>query len=300
MKKDYRNIIIAALVLFNIFTFTKINSIERNLDNNIQYLNRGQDDLRRDMGNIYSNVDEKLKKQASILDSYEITFGDELTEGLTVPVSISVTPKENTENLTAELLINDERYSMLKTGTTFTASINAYIFDPFQIKVVLNYEGTEKIETIDDYYDLQDKYILGIYANYLGNTSYSSGKYQYDGDIVIDTFGQSDDNREKVRILIYKNEEIFNEEEVDMHGNNSTMHSVKGEVELSANDKIEIYVNVQEKYGFNYKYIVKADKIDSEGKLVRRVPEWTNGSLMEIKDKNGKVVFESDYINNWL
>lgn len=298
MKRDYRNIIIAALILFNIFTFTKINSIERNFDNNIQYLNRGQDDLRRDMGNIYANVDEKLKKQASILDSYEITFGDELREDLTVPVSITLTPKENTENLTAELLINDERYSMLKTGTRFRASINAYIFDPFQIKVVLNYKGTEKIETIDDYYDLQDKYILGIYANYLGDTSYGSDKYKYDGDIVIDTFGQSDDNPEKVRILIYKNEDIFYEEEVDMHGNNSRMHSVKGEVELSANDKIEIYVNVQDKHGFDYKYIVKAAKIDSEGKLTRRVPEWTNGSLMEVKDKKGKVVFESDYIYN--
>jgi hypothetical protein len=28
-------------------------------------------------------------------------------------------------------------------------------------------------------------------------------------------------------------------------------------------------------------------------------PEWTNGSVIEIKDKNGKVLFENDYINNW-
>ena len=296
MKKDYRNVIIAALIIFNIFIMIKLNGIESTMDNNIQYLDREQKKLRLEIDNIYSNVDEKLKKQASILDSYEITFGDELTENLTVPVSISITPKENTENLTAELLINDERNSMTKIGTTFTALIDAYIFDPFQIKVILNNNGTEKIETIDDYYNMQYKYLLELHADFLGKANYSSGKYQYDGDIVINAFGQTDGNLEKVSISIYKNGEIFDEQEVDMHENDSTMHSVKGEVELSANDRIEIYVNVQDKHGINYKYIVKADKIDSEGKLVRKVPEWTNGSLMEIKDKNGKVVFENVYI----
>lgn len=297
MKKDYRNIIIAALILFNIFTLSKINSIERNMDNNIQHLSRGQDDLRREVSNIYSNVDEKLKKQASILDSYEITFGDELTENLTVPVSISVTPKENTENLTAELLINDGRNPMIKTGTTFTAFVDTYIFDPLLIKVVLNNNGTERIETIDNYDGLRHKYMLDIRAKFLGNIKYSSGKYEYDGDIVIHSFGPSNSSAEKISIIRYINGKILDEQEVDMKGNDSTMHSVKGEVELSAKDRIELYVNVQDNHGISYKYIVKADEIDSEGKLVRMTPEWTNGSVIEIKDKNGKVLFENDYIN---
>jgi len=43
-----------------------------------------------------------------------------------------------------------------------------------------------------------------------------------------------------------------------MRGNSSIMYSVKEEVKLSANDKIELYVNFQDKYGLNYKYIVLA------------------------------------------
>ncbi len=69
-----------------------------------------------------------------------------------------------------------------------------------------------------------------------------------------------------------------------------TIHSLQGEVELSANDRIEIYINVLDKYGLNYKYIVLADEIDSDGKLVEMRPEWTNGSLVEIIDKSGKVL----------
>lgn len=294
MKKNYLYLIITALILLNIYTIFKLNSMERTFDNNIQNLEREQRDLRRDIEDIYNNVDDRLKKQASILDSYDVTFGDKMTEELTVPVSISITPKENTENLTAELLINDERNPMTKTGTKFTASIDAHIFDPFQIKVVLNDKGIEKIETIDEYDDLKYKYLLEVQAHFLGSTTYSSGKYKYEGDIVIHAYGCLNNSAEKVSILRYINGKISNEQELDMEGDDS-VHTVKDEVGLSANDIIEIYVNVQDKYGINYKYIVMADKIDSEGNLVRRAPEWTNGSLMEIKDKNGKILFESDF-----
>lgn len=106
---------------------------------------------------------------------------------------------------------------------------------------------------------------------------------------------QLNNSAEKVSILRYINGKISDEQEVDMEGDDS-VHTVKDEVELYANDTIEIYVNVQDKYGINYKHIVMADEIDSEGNLVRRAPEWTNGSLMEIKNKNGKTLFESDFI----
>ena len=45
MKKDYWNIIIAALILFNLFTLSKLNSLERTLDNNIKNLDREQKTL---------------------------------------------------------------------------------------------------------------------------------------------------------------------------------------------------------------------------------------------------------------
>ncbi len=296
MKKDYLYIIIAALIVFNIFTMSKLNSIERTLDDNIQYLNRSQDDLRHEIDYIYSNVDEKLKKQASILDSFDITFGDELSQDLTVPVSISLTPKENTENLKAELLVNDERSPMTKSGTAFIASLDASIFDPFQIKVVLINNGIEKIETIDDYDGLWHKYMLDIHADFAGDTKYSSGKYEYKGDVIIfNTFEHSNNSAEKISILTYINGKVSDEQEVNIHSGDLIKHRLEGEVELSANDRIEIYVNVQDKYGISYKYIVKADEIDSEGKMVRMTPEWTNGSMVEIKDINGKVLVEDNF-----
>ena len=292
MKKNYLYIIIAALVLFNIYTINKLSKIERATDE--IYIE--QNNLRNEINNIYLNVDEKLKEQVSMFDSCDVEFGEELNaEDLTVPVSISVTPKENSENLTAYLMINDERHSMLKNGTIFTASINAYVFGPLKIMVVLSNNGTEKVETIDEYNDLQYKYMLNLHSDFLGSAKYSTGKYKYDGDIVINFINPSHNSPEKINISRYVNGELTDEQEVDIHGNDSVTHSVKEESELSANDRIEIYVNVQDKYGLNYKYIVLADEIDSEGKLVTMRPEWTYGSLTEIKDKNGKILFENVY-----
>lgn len=296
MKKNYLYIAIVALILFNVYTINKVNNIGNSVDRNMQQIQSDQTNIRNEISNIYSNVDEKLKKQASVLDSYDVVFGDELnTENLTVPVNISVTPKENTGNLTAELLINNERYSMNKNETTFTSQINTYVFDSFKMMIVLNDNGTEKIETIVEYDDLQYKYLLSLYGHFAGNTQYSSGKYQYDGDIIIDFSGPEVNNPEKISISKYINGTFIDEQEVDMRGSDRGMHSihsVKGEAELSANDKIEICISVEDKYGLSYKYIVLADEIDSEGELVTMRPEWTNGSLIEIKDKNGKVLSE--------
>ncbi|NLB33986.1 MAG: hypothetical protein GX818_09540 [Tissierellia bacterium] len=295
MKKDYLYIAIVALILFNVYTINKVNNIGNSVDRNMQQIQSDQTNIRNEISNIYSNVDEKLKKQASVLDSYDVVFGDELnTENLTVPVNISVTPKENTGNLTAELLINKERYSMNKNETTFTTQINTYVFDSFKMMIVLNDNGREKIETIVEYDDLQYKYLLSLYGHFAGNTQYSSGKYQYDGDIIIDFSGPEVNNPEKISISKYINGTFIDEQEVDMRGSDRGMHSihsVKGEADLSANVKIEICICVEDKYGLSYKYIVLADEIDSEGELVTMRPEWTNGSL-EIKDKNGKVLSE--------
>ena len=296
MKKNYLYIIIAALVMANIFTLIKISNIENSMDRNIQQMYNTQNDIRNEINNIYLNVDEKLKKQASILDNFDIEFGEELNaDNLTVPVSISLTPKEITGGITATLLINDVRHSMINNGTTFTASVDVYIFEPLQIKVIMDNGSKEEIETIDEYDDLKYKYILDFYGSFLGDAKYSAGKYQYNGDIVINYEGSLSNNLKAVSITKYINGKLIDEQEVNIEGNTSIFHPVKEEVELSANDIIETYIVALDKYGLNYKYIVLRDEIDSNGNMVKMSPEWTNGSLIEIKDKSGKVLLENKY-----
>lgn len=296
MKKNHLYIIIAALILFNIHMTGKISNIENTLNS----VYREQNYIRNEISGIYSNVEESLKKQASILDSFTINFREELNaENFTVPVDIRATPKENTSNLTAHILINDQRLPMVKNGAAFALSIDAYIFEPLNIKIVLTDKDAEKIETMAEYYDLQHKYLMDMNAHFIGSTKFDSGKYSYNGDISIHLFGSSYNRTEEISIISYVNDEIKDKQKADMQGNDSSMPSlpsVKGEVLLSANDRFELYLVVTDKYGLNYKYIVLADEIDSQGNLVKMSPEWTSGTLMEIKDKNGKVLLEENIV----
>jgi len=72
---------------------------------------------------------------------------------------------------------------------------------------------------------------------------------------------------------------------------------VNDKIELIANDKFMLCANVQDKYGINYKYIIIMYEIDSEGKSVNRRPEWSKGSVIEISDKNGNILYTPEYIS---
>lgn len=295
MKKNGLNLIIVALIFFNFFSLFKISSLENSLDRRLSYYENTISNLENQISGIYSNVDTKLKKQVSILDSHNITFGDKLNkDDLTVEVTFSTTPKEYSDSLKATLQLNDKNIEMEKKGTSFEVSTNAYIFEPFQAKVILEQNEIQKIETLEEYFDLQYKYILDIHSGYGGNESYGSGKYKYDGEINI-SFGSQQYNSPK-KISIIKEINGVNIGEQAVTYSEPLIVPVKDEVEIGANDKFALYAYIEDEYGLKYKYIILAHDIDKDGKPVRSYPEWTNGSVTEISDKNGNVLFAPKYL----
>ncbi len=322
MEKKYTNYIIVVLLIMNIFTILKLNSVENSLDNEFQRYKSENNDLRNEIQQIYYNVDSKLKKQASIIDDHNIIFGDLNTDELTVPVTLYITPKENSDDLKASMLINNEKITMQKNNANFIATYDASIFDELQFKVVLEKNGVEKIETLEVYSDIQYKYILSMSGAFSGKSNYSSNKYHCEGEVYINFIGPNDNGPEKISIVKDLNGTVFNEQEIDISNLNKDIDNdnnieqsaiqeyktnesiatnflripIDETVAISSNDKITLYAYVQDKYGLNYKYIVLQDKIDSNGKLVNVKPEWTNGSIVEISDKNGNVLYEQSFM----
>ncbi|MDF2678553.1 MAG: hypothetical protein K0Q97_2905 [Bacillota bacterium] len=324
MEKKYTNYIIVVLLIMNFFTILKLNSVENSLDNQFQRYKSENNDLRNEIQQIYYNVDSKLKKQASLLDSYDISFGEEInTDKYTVPITISVTPKEYSEDLKISMIVNNEKIAMEKNNSDFKATYDVNVFEHTKFKVVLEKNNVEKVETLDEYSDLQYKYILSMDGAFSGKSNYSSGKYQYEGDININFFGPSNNKPVEISLIKDLNGTVVNEQEIDISDLNKEINTdnkteqpamqeykelesndvnflrlpVDETIEISPNDKITLYVLVQDKYGLIYKYVVLSDKIDSNGKLVNVKPEWTNGSVIEITDKNGNILYKPDYIN---
>jgi len=296
MKKNNLYFIVVGLMFLNLFTLFKLNNLENAMESRFQQNEIAQNNLQGEISNISINVDAKLKKQASILDNYNITFGDELNaDDLTVPVTLSITPKLYSEGLTASMLINNEKIPMQKNGTAFNAETQSSIFDNLQLKVILEQNGIEKIETIEEYSDLQYKFLLELYGGFNGNSKYSSSKFQYKGEINLNFSGPQNNSPEKISIVKEMNGTIIDEQQVDI-SNDMTIIPIDEKVEMAANDKLTVYVHVQDKYGLNYKYSVLAHAIDNNGESVKNTPEWTNGSIIEISDKNGNVLFVPDYL----
>lgn len=301
--KKYSNYIIIALIIINIFSLLKINSLENSMDNYFQQIVSGINRNNSEISNIYSNIDSILEKQSSLLDSYKIELGDSLNkDDLTVPVNFTVVPKEYSEGLIANIQLNDESFIMNKNGASFETTIDVGIFETFQPKVIISQNGIQKTESIDEYYDLYSKYLLQLGGNFNGSKRYADGKHIYKGgNIEIRITNINENVPEKVSIVYDINGKTIKEEEADiskfdndLYTTNSIHTDIIDEVELKANEILTVYANVQDKYGIDYKYVVMRDEVNENGEPVFGSPEWSNGSQVEIS-RNGKVLNVPNY-----
>ena len=303
MKRNVE-IIIVALVLLNIFTILKLNSMQNSFDYKYNHLINAVEGTNSRVSGITSNVSAILEKQGSILDSYEITFGDKLNADLTVPVKVSITPKEYLEGLNASFVINEESILMQKSGASFIATVNLNIFESLQPKVVLEQNGVQKIESIDEYYgDIQQKYLMQINGGYSGTESYRNGKYSLDGNIDLHIYSQQNSIPEKISIVYDVNGKIVKEQQVDVSEiNNIDVVTnfididINEMIDLKANESLSVYAIIKDNYKLTYKYISKFIEIDSKGNTVNMVPEYTTGTVVEITDKDGNVLYVPEYL----
>lgn len=304
MKRKFE-IIIIALVLLNIYTLFKLNIIQNSIDNKYNHLRNAVESTNGKISGITSNINSILEKQGSILDSYEITFGDKLNSDLTVPVKISVTPKEYTEGSKASLIINEESVSMQKNAASFITTVNFNIFETFQPKIVLEQNGVQKIESIDEYYgEMYQKYLLQVNGGYSGNVSYSNGKYSLNGQIELGIYSGQDNVPEKISVIYDVNGKTVKEQQIEVpefnimkDATNFINIKLNESIDLGANEKLSIYVIINDNYGIVYKYLSKVIEIDDEGNQVYNMPEYTAGTVVEISDKNGNILYVPEYLH---
>src|SRR5690606_10675958 len=68
-----------------------------------------------------------------------------------------------------------------KNGAYFDKIIDVNIFEAFQPKVVISQNGIQKTESLKEYMDIYNKFLLQIEGYYNGSTRYSDGKHIYKG-----------------------------------------------------------------------------------------------------------------------
>lgn len=289
MKNKALYWIIAILVIFNVITYNRVNRLEDTIRNQSQQYMNEENRLRDEMNQIYSRVNEMLKKQASILDSYDLAFGKLDAEKLIVPVTLTLTPKEYTDRMTASMLLKDKSYDMQRNGTSFSVTADAYIFDDFQPRVNLISNGITKTETIQGYNGLQSKYLLEIFGHPAGESQASSTYFRYHGNINIDIKPTEGNEPVKASIITEVNGKVVTEKPADPSQHISLPADEK--IDLKPGDKLAMYAKVQDKYGLNYKYNL-LDYVASNDKPSDTQNDINIQGSLEISDRNGKILFE--------
>lgn len=289
MEKKTLHWIIAVLVIFNIITLFRINRLEKTVDNQFQQYQSVESRLRDDINRVYPRVDEMLKKQASILDSYDLVFGKLDPDKFTVPVSLTLTPKAYTDTMAVSMQLKDKSFDMQRNGTIFSVTAEAFIFDDFQPKINLKDKGTTKIETIEGYNGIPSKYLLEIFGGFRGESSDSSTYYKYRGDINIDIKASEDNKPVKASIITEVNGKVIGEKSAAPSQTISL--PVDERIAIKPGDRLVIYAKVQDIYGLNYKYsILDYDTDNGNSSNIHNRPD-IHGAL-EISDKNGKILLE--------
>ncbi|QIB69693.1 hypothetical protein Ami103574_10325 [Aminipila butyrica] len=180
MKKNILPLIIVVLVVAQFVSIMKISSLQQQVDNARAEISTQDDNTRSEINEIYANVDEMLKKEASLIETASIKVGDLDTENFTAPITFAITPKEVSANTAVSLEIDGQLNPMTRNGTTFSTTVSRGIFGKVSPMIVIDESGVKKT-TQDDRIvveSMKDLILPILSPQFIGETSYSRDTYQ--------------------------------------------------------------------------------------------------------------------------
>lgn len=188
MKKNIVPILVAALIIAQIVSLSKINDLQNQLNSARFSIDNISNNTTNEINGIYANVDSMLKKEASLIEIASITMGTLDKENLTIPITFSITPKEVSDFTTVSLDIEGEIITMEKSGTTFSATVSRDIFSSATPLILIDEGGVMKT-TQDDrlmILSMKDSLLPSIHPRINGESRYGGGSYKRKGTLTAD------------------------------------------------------------------------------------------------------------------
>ena len=161
-------LLICLLILILIFGLLLVGSIN-NVAQEIHYQRSQMDSIINNMYNeiayFEQSVSQMLTQQASIISSYDISYGRLDTNALTQEIVVKVTPKELSESGTAALYLNDKSYPMQRKGAAFIVTVSVPIMKQYDdILIGFVQDGIQRNEKINEQIDGSNNLIKSFYA----------------------------------------------------------------------------------------------------------------------------------------
>lgn len=294
MKKKIPYILIALLVISQVYSIGKISDLENLIWTTNNRIGEVENALNNNISSIYTNVDDMLKEQASIIHSASVSFGEFDVDTITVPVNFTVAPKQVTDTMTVSLKFEDETVQLEKDDTTY---IGSKIFNISENEInpdiIIEDNGTKTI-TQDNglrIYDLCSEFIPRLYPVSPFDSSITTRpnsdiiEYQQTGELFID--GNYEDF-EKVSYVTYIDGEKISEINIELSQFSAGEPIFPSDeiLKLEKGQIIQTYVVALDNLGFTHQYPLEYYEAGSDEK---REPYY---DLVRITAENGEIIYD--------
>lgn len=155
--------VVVGLLIFSLIQIVNLNDRIDNLISANSRLNSEISQLGSNINSIYSNVDEQLKKEASLISGMDYSVGTPNADMKTVPVMITVVPKTVTNDIKLSVEIDGTITTLERKGNEFSGTIDVGLFEDYGQYPLLTIESSKDIKT--EY--LEDMNIGNMFDDYL-------------------------------------------------------------------------------------------------------------------------------------
>ena len=265
-NSKWQKIITCIVVGLLVFSLVQIVMLRNEIDNLKSVNSRLSSEINQINGNInsiYTNVDKKLKEQASILSGVNYDIGEINDDKETVPVSLKIVPKTVTDDMSVFVKTGDETIELTRKGDEFMAKFNVGLFvgyDEYPLVTIKTSAGTqtEYLEDVDLSYQF-DRYFPTIEARMNGSsTTYrdSSAHINSTYDVSVHHYGNdSDVTFTKITLVETLNgEEIGREDITDKVAETDGSYTGKYEKDIDISDgyDLRVYVIAENSHGYTH------------------------------------------------
>lgn len=301
MKKVLLYVLIGVLCVLQVFSLVKINSLVYEVNSLRSSYARSVSQLQSQIAGISSNIEDSLRKQASLIEDFSYEYGAVNYETHTVPVTITVIPKTVTAETAVSLSFGDENVPLARVGDViFRTTLAVDLFEEYGDPVLwfreIDQIRTEAAEELS-LSELWRELLPGFYV-YLSESLQYAKKTEtlsVDGYVVWHSYEKDDGGSSlgRFRLVTTKNGEVLSDEDVTsaVMAESSWLDVMMSEIPFkkkymaAEGDVLEIYAVAEDEYGYRHECLLEEIRI-------------ANGEPIS-SGKTGKTVYDREGTVLW-
>lgn len=265
-EKTLLIILIALVVVLGVYINHEIVNRTNSLSNQVSRLSADIDDQSQQNSSLHAQIDTLLKEQASIIDSYSITYGAFNSGDMTYEVSFRVMPKESSADTTAIVSLGEVQIDMSRTDTSFSAVMDVPVGKDLNPTVTFYEDGNSRSETLADMVSFREHYVYEVKCGFSGEKSYRDQQIHYDGDMVIFSISPQGTAAESGRLLAEVNDEEIWTKEISINSEKESTVEFNESFPVGLGDAFALYLEIRGDTGMTYRYPVDSTCIAADGR----------------------------------